>query len=382
MCRTAAYSAVLALLLILFPASAYGQDPDSAYLARVQDTEDRYFRQHPRQRLSQEDRKFHVVPLYGIMYTQETGLLAMGGFMGSYRMTADTLVPISSVGAVAMFSTNLSAAAAVTGDWYGAGGNIRIEYLLRFNSSRRYFWGLGYSMADDDMNRGTFTNRRVRARADFLYCGTGGILAGGFAGYDYYRAVEFSDPDVMAGQPMLTHYLTLGGRFELDTRDDKISPERGIFLNAEPSVSFPLAGTRPFFRTELTFDFYFPLWEGGVAAVDLYGNVSTGQSPWTVWPDAGGDVRLRGYYQGRYRDRNLLSAQLELRQRIYGSHGAAVWGGAGNVFPSFNGFDIKNTLPTYGAGYRFSFLGLVLRLDAGFGLHGQWALIAGVSHSF
>ena len=113
MCRTAAYSAVLALLLILFPASAYGQDPDSAYLARVQDTVDRYFRQHPRQRLSQEDRKFHVVPLYGIMYTQETGLLAMGGFMGSYRMTADTLVPISSVGAVAMFSTNLSAAAAV-----------------------------------------------------------------------------------------------------------------------------------------------------------------------------------------------------------------------------------------------------------------------------
>ena len=101
-----------------------------------------------------------------------------------------------------------------------------------------------------------------------------------------------------------------------------------------------------------------------------------------MWPEAGGDVRLRGYYQGRYRDRNLLSFQLELRQTVYRSHGLAAWIGAGNVFPSFGDLDIKNTLPTYGAGYRLSFLGLVLRLDAGFGLRGQWAVTAGLSHSF
>lgn len=116
--------------------------------------------------------------------------------------------------------------------------------------------------------------------------------------------------------------------------------------------------------------------------MDLYGQVNSRTAPWTVWPDAGGDIRLRGYYKGRYRDRNLLSAQVELRQKIYGPHGAAVWGGAGNVFPSFQELNIKNTLPTYGAGYRLSLLGLVLRLDAGFGLRGQWAVIAGVSHSF
>ena len=80
--------------------------------------------------------------------------------------------------------------------------------------------------------------------------------------------------------------------------------------------------------------------------------------------------------------RNLLSFQLELRQTVYRSHGLAAWIGAGNVFPSFGDLDIKNTLPTYGAGYRLSFLGLVLRLDAGFGLRGQWAVTAGLSHSF
>ena len=132
----------------------------------------------------------------------------------------------------------------------------------------------------------------------------------------------------------------------------------------------------------MTLDIYFGRWSGGVLAVDLYGDLSTDWAPWTMWPESGGDVRIRWDYRVRYRDRNLLSAQVELRQIFYRSHGVAVCAGAGNVFPAFVRLRIKNTLPTYGAGYRFTFLGLVLRLDAGFGLRGQWAVTAGVSHSF
>lgn len=378
--RCAAYVA-LALLLAV-SAGLQAQDQDSAYMARVMDTVDRYYRRHPRMWLTDEERRFKVIPVYGIMYSQETGVMGMGGFMGGYRTSADTLVPMSSVGAVAMLSTNLSAVVAVIGRWYGCGGRFSIEYLLRFDNSHRYFWGLGYDAANDDSNRGTFTGRRVTARVDLLYCNGGWLQTGGFVGYDYYKALDFSRPESISGNPLQTGYLTLGGRFALDTRDDAVSPSKGIMFSLEPSVNISTAGPGMFFRTEAVFDFYFPVWKGGVVAVDLFGDVSTASSPWTLWPESGGDVRLRGYYQGRYRDRNLLSAQLELRQRIYKSHGVAVWGGAGNVFPSFSELDIKNTLPTYGAGYRFTFLGMVLRLDAAFGLKGQWAIIAGVSHSF
>ena len=378
--RTAAYLLSALLLMLCSPAAA--QDPDSAYLARVQDTVDRYYRLHPRKRLSGEERRFRVIPLYGIMYTPETGPLAMGGFMGSYRTSRDTLVPLSSVGAVAMVSTNLSVAGAVTGDWYGPAGGFRIRYLVRFNNSPRYFWGLGFDSAMDDASRSTLTSRRVRARAEFLYRRGGLLQAGGFLGYDFYRAADFSDPQAVAGLPLTTGYMTMGAYFDLDTRDSRTAPSRGVYLMLEPGINIPLAGTAFFFSTEFTADFYFPLWKGCVGAVDIYGNLLTGGAPWTMWPEAGGDVRLRGYYQGRYRDRNLLSFQLELRQTVYRSHGLAAWIGAGNVFPSFGELDIKNTLPTYGAGYRLSFLGLVLRLDAGFGLRGQWAVTAGLSHSF
>lgn len=377
--RVASY--LLAALLLTAAYGAVAQTPDSAYLARVQDSVDRYFRRHPGRRPVKKDSRFKTFPLYGIMYTQEAGLMAMGGFMGSYRTCTDSLVPMSSIGAVAMVSTNLSVASAVTGRAYFSDGRFMIGYLARYNYGRRYFWGLGFENGNDGSMRGSITSSRVRVRTDFLYRGQR-IVAGGFLGYDFYDAAGISGPPVITGNPSGTQYIMAGGRFDFDSRDDMASPSRGLFLNVEPSAGISVSGSAPFLRLEAVFDFFVPLWNGGVMAVDLYGNVSSASAPWTVWPEAGGDVRLRGYYQGRYRDRNLLSAQVELRQRIYRSHGVAVWGGAGNVFPSFSGIRIKNTLPTYGAGYRFTFLGMVLRLDAGFGLPGQWALIAGVSHSF
>lgn len=127
-------SYLLSALLLTATSGAWAQDSDSAYLARVQDTVDRYFRLHPGRRLVKKDRGFRAIPLYGVMYTQETGLMAMGGFMGNYRTSSDTLVPFSSVGAVAMVSTNLSVASALTGRAYLSEGRFVIDFLARYNT--------------------------------------------------------------------------------------------------------------------------------------------------------------------------------------------------------------------------------------------------------
>ncbi|MNL63506.1 hypothetical protein D3C87_1876490 [compost metagenome] len=83
----------------------------------------------------------------------------------------------------------------------------------------------------------------------------------------------------------------------------------------------------------------------------------------------GNDEMMRGYYTGRYRDRNLLAAQAELRYRYNNRFGAAVFGGGGQVFEN-GGFAVKNFKPSYGAGGRYFFdpeKGLSVRLDYGIG---------------
>ena len=91
--------------------------------------------------------------------------------------------------------------------------------------------------------------------------------------------------------------------------------------------------------------------------------------PWTLREELGSDMgRMRGYYAGRYIDNNQISAQLELRQHIYGRVGCVAWMGGGTVFHSFENLKIKNVLPNYGLGLRVEFKHNVnIRVDYGFG---------------
>lgn len=77
---------------------------------------------------------------------------------------------------------------------------------------------------------------------------------------------------------------------------------------------------------------------------------------------------MRGYYEGRYTDNDLVAVQLELRQRIWRRIGCTVWGGAGNVFADFASWRWSHTLPNYGFGLRWELKKRVnIRLDYGFG---------------
>lgn len=370
-------------VLLLFSVPLPGQEVyDSAYVRRVKDSVDRYFRKHPARAVSEKDGKFDVFPVYGVMYSQERQLTAMGGFIGSFRTSSDTLVPLSQLGVIAAFSTNLYVAGAVAGSVFSDSGKFLFTWSAKFNNSPTKFWGLGYDNASSGNILGTFTERRLRLRTDYLYRHSAKFMVGGIAGYHYYEAARLSDSALLAGQPERTDYLFAGARLDIDTRNDMFSPSEGVFLNVEQSVWFSAVGKGRFSKTSLIADFYFPGWEGAVFAIDLAGELNSSDAPWTLWPEIGGDERMRGYYLGRYRERNYVSAQAELRQRVYKWHGIAVWGGAGNLFPSFREFKINNTLPTYGAGYRFTFYSLVFRLDFAFGINRQWAVIAGFNHSF
>lgn len=91
---------------------------------------------------------------------------------------------------------------------------------------------------------------------------------------------------------------------------------------------------------------------------------------------------MRGYYDGRYRDKNVGDAVVELRQHIYGRSGGVVWVGAGNVFPDFSHIDIRHSLPNFGVGYRWEFKHKVnIRLDYGFGRHTS-GLIFSINEAF
>src|SRR5690606_17443549 len=70
-------------------------------------------------------------------------------------------------------------------------------------------------------------------------------------------------------------------------------------------------------------------------------------------PQLGNDEMMRGYYQGRYRDRNMAAIQSEVRYRIHPRIGLALFAAAGSVFPNLQA--LRSIKVSYGGGISYFF---------------------------
>jgi outer membrane protein assembly factor BamA len=99
--------------------------------------------------------------------------------------------------------------------------------------------------------------------------------------------------------------------------------------------------------------------------------VQTGDPPFWRMGLLGGQEIMRGYYLGRYRDKDMIALQAEYRWApVFWRFGLVAFAGLGDVAATFGGFDVGRFKYTYGLGLRFvidSQQRLNLRLDFGFG---------------
>ncbi len=139
-----------------------------------------------------------------------------------------------------------------------------------------------------------------------------------------------------------------------DTRNNAFSPSNGGFykfsvLNSSPS----LGSDFNFTRWILDARHYLGLTPQLVLALQFYGIATKGDPPFYMLPALGGDNIMRGYYEGRYRDKVYMATQAEMRFRLTNRWGLVAFVGAGDVAGNFDGFQLKRIKPSYGFGMRF-----------------------------
>jgi len=140
-----------------------------------------------------------------------------------------------------------------------------------------------------------------------------------------------------------------------DTRNNAFSPSSGGSFKLSALTARPWLGSRfSFDRWVLDLRQYISLGEPFVLAVQVYAYGVNGNPPFTVLPALGGDNTMRGYYEGRYRDKFYGALQGELRVRLSRRWGVAGWLGAGDVAGSLSDIKMKQIKPTFGIGVRFA----------------------------
>ena len=331
-----------------------------------------------------QNKKFDFSIIGGPHYSSDTklglGLVAAG----LYRMDKnDTITQPSNVSLYGDVSTVGFYLLGVRGNNIFPKEKYRLDYNLYFFSFPSSFWGIGYNNGANDANESSYKRFQSQIKVNFLFRLVDNLYLGPLLSFDYIHGMDFEKPELLEGMALTTTNLSTGFSLIYDSRDFLTNAYRGYYLKLEQRFSPSFLGNKyAFSTTDLRTSYYHPVWRGGILAGEFHTLLNYGNPPWGLMALLGSSYAMRGYYEGRYRDKNLMELQIELRQHVWKRNGVVVWGGLGSVFHDFSSLRGKHILPNYGFGYRWEFKKRVnVRLDMGFG-KGQKGFIFNINEAF
>lgn len=334
---------------------------------------------------NKEHKKFDFSIIGGPHYSTDTklgiGLVAAG----LYRANAnDTLLPPSNVSLFGDVSTVGFYMLGIRGTHIFPQDKYRADYTIYFYSFPCKFWGMGYAMGDDDSNKSDMKRWQARFKASFLFHLGDNLYLGPMVSYDYVIGRRIERPELLNGMDQHTWNIGAGFSAVYDTRDVLTYPHRGFYINLSQCFRPRFMGNDyAFSTTELQVDAYQRVWKGAILAEDFRTMLNFGNPSWGMMALLGNSNSMRGYYEGRYRDKHKMEAQVELRQHVWKRNSLTTWVGAGTVFHKFSEMRSRHILPNFGIGYRWEFKKNVnVRLDYGFGKAGQTGFLFSINEAF
>lgn len=316
-----------------------------------------------------------LVPLPALFYQPETGT-GFGGLATYYfrpGAAKGRSVPPSEIAGSVIYTTRKQILTSLSTRLYLSGGALRLAGSVAFNKFPTKFWGIGNETpesAEEDytpltfaavaeglreVHRGWYVGARLQAAHRTLreVSDSGQLVTGTVPGSADGRIVE--------GTLLVTW----------DTRDNTIFPTRGRhhqlgLLGAATGLlsDFGYGGARLDARE------YVSPARRHVLAFRVLGDARTGTPPFELLPQLGGDVLLRGYYQGRFRDQVMVALQTEYRLPVIWRIGVVAFAEAGQVAPRLDDLALDAFKASLGGGLRFLLSpkeGLNVRADYGYG---------------
>ncbi|BDH47791.1 membrane protein [Salmonella enterica subsp. enterica serovar Choleraesuis] len=310
----------------------------------------------------------------GPFYTPELGPGIGAAIAGVYRPDESDKVSQNSTITISGYGSATGAFGASVEN-YGFYDNDNWRFYLKGRAANTptYFWGEGFDAGRHGHNRQQYTAREFSVNPQLMRK----------VAPDTYLGLNWSLSSMSAERIQNRHKQTLantkdgpsvfssgpGVILSYDTRDFVPNPRRGVNAGLGYTHYSPdTGGDTRFDRIDSQLGYYRSLDDKRVLAWEANGVFTQGRVPWNEMPSLGSSNRMRGYYEGRYRDRNTFSTQIEYRQKLSWRHGIVGWLGAGTMSRHFHTLGEGRWLPTAGAGYRFAFKpGINVRLDYGLG---------------
>lgn len=309
-----------------------------------------------------------------VYYTPETRMAY--GAAGSYifRLGRDHKeARPSTLSPVLIYTQEKQFFAQVKSVLYLKNEDYHLELNLKLEDYPDKFFGIGNHTSTED--RQSYTSRGSTFWFTFLRKISEGFNIGLQYNYSKWDITE-SEPGSMlaagsipgSGRGMLSGFSLVAS---LDTRDNIFAPSRGEWFEFSARFYNRLIGSDFNFNSyNVDLRRYFPLFSSHVIALRAVVQVQSGTVPFQSLAKLGGQYLMRGYYEGRFRDKNLVALQAEYRLPLFWRLGLVGFAGLGSVADRWRHMDFGDLKHSLGFGFRYFFdrkEKIYVRMDFGFG---------------
>ncbi|MBE9585633.1 polymerase [Mucilaginibacter sp. JRF] len=322
---------------------------------------------------SSKHSSFFILPV--LSSAPETGF--EGGGSALYSFYTDTLnegTRVSNIFGYATITTKGQSRFSLSTNYWTPANKYHYTATVSYINFPFDYFGTGNETSKASLDRLGQKRLRVNLTAEKrisknIYIG---VTAGGL---DY----KFTDKEPggiyqtlqRSQQPGGGSILFAGPSFVFDDRNNNTYTTKGAVVTAYFNFMKGMFSNNNYRGGLFNIEYaqFFSLSKKLVLGFNVQGQSIVGaREPFYLLPSLGNDEIMRGYYNGRFRDRHLAAAQTELRYRISNRFGIVGFGGAGKVFS--NSFNFDGLKPSYGLGGRYFFdveKGLSMRVDYALG---------------
>ncbi len=338
--------------------------------------------------VEQEDRSGHFYFFPLIYWTPQTRL--GGGLVGTYVFrfseTPVTTRP-STLASSFVYTQRKQVITAAVFDHFWMNNQRRFTAEVQYIKYPDVFWGTGGGTPDSSSEH--YTPQTFLLALNYTRHIRNGLFIGALYEFDAFKITQFEDGGLLekAGYGDRKTRITsgLGAAVNWDTRNSTLYPVSGSYHQLSMVPFHAVTGSEyDFVRFRFDLRKYMSFFKNHVLAVQFYSQVMFGHAPINKYAEIGSIFYMRGYYTGRYRDRQMVTFQAEYRFPVLWRFGAVAFAGGGDVSSTLPAWTTGNLKYTRGFGIRFMLNTdnhLNLRIDFAYGRSSAFPVIA-IGESF
>ncbi|UIR55110.1 outer membrane protein assembly factor [Sphingobacterium sp. SRCM116780] len=314
---------------------------------------------------------FMILPAFG--YAQETGVeYGIASNYNFYLNKKDTSIRSSNILLMGTYTSKKQSNIKLQTDIWTSNNNYHIVSEIRYRNWPFNFYGIG--MDTKKIDEDLISQKLFRAKVEVEKKIIPHYYTGVNIQYDYLQFRDKESGGIFDEASLIGknggQQLLIGISQLYDNRNNVSYTTKGYYARAKLAYAPKLWTKEDFeggiFDTDLRG--FFPLHQKVTLAAQAIYRATFGKTiPFYAYRDIGGDMMMRGYYIGRYKDKNYLASQAELRYRFHPRFGVTGFVGLGSVFSKeYN----ARFVPSYGGGLRYFFSlehNSNIRIDYAFG---------------